>query len=802
MIFSYFRSLYRNISRNKFYTILNFLGISLGFITTLFLLFYVQDELGYDKYNKNYKRIYRLESEFTVNNNSTSYANFPIPLGPTLLKEVPEIENMVRIDAMGVQLLEYEGLKYYEREFYLADSSMFQIFTHKFLYGNPETCLREPHSMVLTQSIAEKLFDRDNPLGKIISANGESYKITAVIEDLPGNTHMPFTGLVSISTEPEVYSSTKASHYWRLGAYTYILLNEHANIQAVYDKFDVYYKNNMEALGQKYGVSQRIMATPLAETHFRKGLSAEYPTGNKAYVFIFAAVALFVLLIGAINYMNMATARSANRAKEVGIRKVLGADKSQLIQQFLSESVFLAIAALIFSIGVVWLLFPEFNQLAGKSLGFISPKTAPILLYMSGIAVFIGLLSGSYPAFFLSSFQPITVLKGKMSSSGKGSGRLRKLLVLVQFFMALVMIISTLVVLSQMDYLHQKDLGFKNDDLLIAEIGDMGLLEKIPAIKEELLNSPNVLNASNSSGFPSHVMQRANMRIEGENGMGYQVITYFTVDYDFVKTYGLNLIEGRDFNKDMGTDALEAVLINETAAKAFGWEDHALGKHIHYGYKKDGSGGRMMKVVGVLKDFNFKSLHNKIEPIILFIGESPSVFFSVRYKPGTEKEVLSLMKQKWEKFGAASPLHTQYLNQWLDKMYTAEQKISQIISLSAIIAIFIVLLGLFGLSSFITEQKAKEIGIRKILGASLGSMLRMLYKDYIYLFLIAFILAIPIAWWQLQNWLESTFVYYQPLQWTQFLLAGFITLGISLATVSYFIIRVATGNPVDAIKWE
>lgn len=803
MLQSYFRSLLRNIARNKFYTILNFLGLCLGFTTALFILFFVQDELGYDKYHKNYQRIYRLESEFTVNNKSTGYASVPIPFGPTLMKEIPEIENMARLDAMGVLLLKYQGLEYYERDFYRADSTLFEIFTHRFIFGNPESCLKEPNSMVLTKNISNKLFGNDNPVGKVImDGNGDSYKITAVIDDLPGNSHLRFTGLVSISTDSETYGTTKPSRYWRLGAYTYILLNENAEIQSVLDKFQVYYKNNMEALGQKYGVSQKLMATPLSETHFRKGLSAEFPTGNMAYVYLFSAIAFFVLIIGAINYMNMATARSANRAREVGIRKVLGAEKSQLIQQFLTESVFLSLASLIFSIGLVWLLFPEFNNLAGKSLVFISPKTTEVLLVISGIALFIGLISGSYPAFYLSSFQPITVLKGKLSKAGSSSRNLRKLLVMLQFFLAVVMIISTLVVTSQLNFLRNKNLGFEKDNMLIAEIGEAGFLEKIPAVKNELLNDPNILSVSNSSGFPSHVMQSANMQIEKEEGMGYQVSIFFTVDYDFVKTYKLELIEGRDFNKEMGTDALEAVIINEAATNAFGWDKNAIGKRIHYGFDKDGAGGRMMKVIGVVKDFNFKSLHNKIEPIILFIGERPSVYLSVRYKPGTDAEVISLMKQKWSDFGASLPLRHQYLNQWLDDMYTAEYKIGRIIGISAFITIFIVLLGLFGLSSFIAEQKSKEIGLRKIHGASLGSILQLLYKEYIYLFLIAYILAIPVAWWRLQVWLEATFVYYQPLQWTHFLLAGIITISIGLITISYYIIRVATGNPVDAIKWE
>ena len=803
MFKSYLRSLFRNITKNKFYSVLNITGLTIGFSTAFLILLYVQDELGYDKHHKNHSRIYRLESDIAVSGNHTLYATVPIPFGPALKLEMPEIEQFVRLDNLGNILFRYKEAEHYEDNFFLADSTVFEVFTHKFIYGNPDKSLTEPNTIVLTKKIADKYFGDKNPVGEIlITGGGQNYKITGVIEDLPGNSHLKFDALISISTDAETYSTTKPSRFWRIGTYTFLLLNEQASIDDVFDKFPAFYDKYMKALGEQFKVGFTLMSTPLADTHFRQGLSAERPSGNMAYVLIFSLVAIFILAIAAINYMNMATARSANRAKEVGIRKVLGADKGQLIRQFISESIILSIIALVIAFGIVYFLMPDFNDFTDKMLSMNPVGNPMIYVQILLIALFIGLISGSYPAFYLSSFQPASVLKGTVSKSGSKSGLLRRILVIVQFFIAIFMIIGTFVVSGQLNFLRNKDLGFKKENLVVMEIQDAEFRSRIQAFKDELLLNSDILSVSNSTGIPGIINWIQTMRIEQKTGMEERAILLAQTDYDFAGTLQLQFVQGRDFDKNMGTDALEAVIINQTAAEEFGWGNEAIGKTIHFGFGQDKTGGRMMKVIGVVKDFHFKSLHNAIEPFIFFLQEQPAYFLTCRVNPETMDGTLHFIEQKWSGFGAKQPFNYKLMADSMDNMYVAENKIAVLIRITTLITIFIALLGLLGLSSFIAEQKTKEVGLRKVHGATIANILLLLYKDFVRLILIAFIMAVPIAWWRLSIWLESNFVYFQEPQWFTFILAGVIAFIIGLGTISFYIIKVASRNPVEAIKYE
>jgi len=808
MFRNFLKSLYRNIIRNKFYSALNIIGLSVGLATALVILLYVQDELSYDKYNSKYDRIFRLEGKFVVNNKPDQFAVVPNPMGPAFKLEFPEVEDFVRFDAMGNTLVRHGDNAYYEDNFMLADSSVFNIFSYKLLEGNPDKCLTDPNVIVITRKIAKKYFGNEDPMGKLLTiANGHSLKITGVMEDIPANTHLKFDALISIATIAkdqgvDEYNSMRSSKFWRIGLYTYILLKENSSIEGVFDKFPAFYDKYMKELGEKYNLRFELMATPLAETHFRKGLGGERPSGNKVYLLIFSAVAVFILLIAAINYMNMATARSAGRAKEVGIRKVAGAYKSQLITQFLSESLILSIIALIIAFLLVWLVLPDFNNLANKSISINLLKNPLIYLEILGVTIFIGLLSGSYPAFFLSSFQPVKVLKGSAGKGGKKGGTLRKILVVTQFVIAIFMIIGTLVVSQQIGFLRNKDLGFDKDNLVIMEIQDSAFKSKVTLFKDKLLQNPNITAVTSSTGVPGQINWIQLIKVEQENKMENLTVILAQTDYDFVKTFGLKIVKGRDFSKDMGTDASEAVIINETAAKKFGWGDDALGKKIHFGFNRDGTGGRMLKVIGVVKDFHFKSLHNKIEPIIFFLNDKPGHFLTCRINPDNQKETLAYIEQKWNEFNTKSPFSYNFLANNLDEMYKADMKIGTIIKINAILIIFIALLGLLGLSSFIAEQRTKEIGVRKVLGASVGNILLMLYREFALLIFIAFIIAVPIAWWRLDIWLNMNFIYHIPLSWMSFLLAGLIAFFVGMLSISYYIIKAATNDPVVSIKYE
>jgi len=803
MLKSYFRSLYRNISRNKFYTAFNVVGLATGLTASLLILIYIQDELSYDKHFKDYNRIYRLESAFTVNNNVDLYATFPIPLGPALKNEIPEIEQITRIHFTPELLITYGEKKFYEGEFCYADSTVFEVFSHEFIKGNPNNCLTEPNSIVLTESVALRYFGDEDPIGKVmVDGENNGYRVTAIIRDLPSNTHLKYDALISISTLPDIYNITKPSRFWRVELYTYILINDQASIEVIHEKFHNFYVRDMEPLGKKFNVSFEMLATPLKNTHFRQDLLSERPSGNKSYMIIFSAIALFILIIAAINYMNMATARSANRAKEVGLRKVFGADKKQLIQQFLSESITLSMVALFVAILSVWILIGDFNDFTGKEIPFNFGDNALVVIGIFFVAVLIGLVSGSYPAFYLSSFQPAAVLKGHMSRAGKGNRNLRRVLIAIQFFIAVFMVISSMVVSGQLHFLKEKSLGYNQKNVILLQIGESSFGNKIEAFKHELLQSTSIVSVSNSSGVPGIIRWIRSMKIEQEEGMTERAILYMETDYDFCSTYQILLKNGRDFDKRMGTDSLEAVLINETAAYEFGWTSKPIGKKIHYGFAQDGSGGRMLKVIGVLKDFNFNSLHNAIEPVIIFIQEDSGDLISIRIKAENKDETLQFIEQKWMDFGSNQPFRYEYMEDRLDEVYVSDEKTGTIIQVGTLFTIILALLGLLGLSSFVAEQKTREVGIRKIHGASVGNILYYLYKDFVGLFVLAFIMAVPFAWWRLNIWLESEFVYYQEIQWMTFVYAGVLSIVIGIATISYFIIRTARGNPVDAIKYE
>lgn len=808
MLKNYLLTLYRNFSRNRFYSILNIAGLSVGLASAIFLMMYVQDELSYDKHNKKYECIYRIESDFMISNKHDKFAIVPIPMGPALKIEYPEIESFVRIYGAGNTLIRANDKEYYEDYIYFADSTIFDIFTYEFIYGNPQTSLTEPKSVVLTEKIAKKYFGDQNPMGEILTSGSDrKYKVTGVIKNPPGNSHLKFDALISaISTATEQgiddFNSMEPNRFWNIGVYTYVLLGENATMQSVHDKFEAFYDKYMKPIGDQFNASFNLMSTPLIDTHFSSGLDSDLPTGNRAYILIFTTVAVFILLLAAINYMNMATARSSNRAKEVGVRKVMGADRNLLIRQFLSESLALSLMALLIAILLVTLLIPEFNTLSGKELQFNLFSNPFLFFQIVFITLLTGILSGSYPAFYLSSFVPVTVLKGAVGHSGRKSGKLRRVLVVLQFFIATFMIIGTIVVSTQIHYLKNKNLGFDKENLVVMEVQDSAFRSKIETFKKELVNNPDITEVTNSTGIPGQISWIQVMRVEREEYMIDHALILAQVDYDFLKTMKMEIVEGRDFSRDMGTDALEAVIINETGVKELGWEGNPIGKKIHYGFDLDGTGGRIMKVIGVVKDFHFRSLHNKIEPVILFISERTRYFLTCRISPENQKQTIRFIESKWNDFNAKRPFDYQFLDEGLDENYKADEKIGMIIRIATLLTIFIALLGLLGLSSFIAEQRTKEIGIRKVMGASLENVLKLLYKEFAILILIAYIIAVPVAWWQLGMWLEKSFIYFQPLQWTSFLLAGLFSFIIGFGTISYYIIKAASGNPVDAIKYE
>ncbi|MCK5337673.1 MAG: ABC transporter permease [Bacteroidales bacterium] len=806
MIRNYITSAFRNIIKNKFYSFLNILGLSVGLTAFIFLFLHISDEMSYDAYHENAPRIHRIESNFTIAGKNEMFAIVPVPMGPALQLEFPEVEAVNRIFGAGNTLFRNDEKESYEEDFYFTDSTFFQVFTHNMILGDPDKCLVEPLSIVLTKSIAEKYFGDKDPMGMILeSGTGRQYKVTGVMEDVPANSHLKFDALISGTTlaaeaGEEEFNSMEPVRFWNIGVYTYIMLNENSEIQAIHDKFPGFYEKYMKAIGDQINASFELMSTPLAEQHFSEHLASDFPKGNRAFIFIFIAVALFILLIAAINYMNMATARSTKRAREVGIRKVAGAQKSQLIGQFLGESLLLSYISLVIAVLFVYLLMPDFNTLSGKSITtdiFMNP------VYIIGIiivATFIGFISGSYPAFYLSSFKPVTVVKGSVSGMG-GSGLLRKILVVFQFFIATAMIIGAIIVSQQLNYLKNKDLGFDMEHMMILEMQDTNFRAKAPMFREELLQNPDILGVTNSIGVPGANNWIQVVRMEKDTNWIDESSMITIVDYHYFDVYNIHFKEGRPFDENMGTDDSAAVVVNEALVKAYGWEDDPIGKTIHWGFGLDGEEGRKMKVIGVIEDYHFKSLHNLVQPQMIFPAEFDKFHLSVRINGDNMRETIDFIEEKWNDFGANRPFNYRFLEETWDEMYTAEKKLGVIFSIATILTIFIALLGLLGLSSFIAEQRTKEIGIRKILGASMNSIVNLLYKDFAILIGIAFVLAIPVAWYMLDLWLEN-FAFHIQIGVFAFILGGVLSLAVGMLSISFHILKVASSNPVNAIKYE
>ncbi len=808
MFKNYILSAFRSITRSPFYAFLNIIGLTIGLTTFVFILIYVSDELSYDKHNTNHSRIHRLESDFTIGSKHDKFAIVPIPMGPALKLEYPEIEAVVRFRGIDNALFINNDKEYYEDYFYYTDSTIFDVFTNKLIIGDLKGALVEPNTAVLTEKISNKYFGAENPIGKIIeTGSGRQYKITAVIENIPENSHLKYEALLSASTlakeiGEEEFNSMEPDRFWNIGVYTFIMLNENSSIESIHEKFPQFYDKYMKSLGEQFNASYDLMTTPLSEVHLNSSLSGDLPTGNREYVYIFSIVAIFILLLAAINYMNMATAQSSGRSREVGMRKVMGAEKFQLIGQFLSESIILALIANFLALLLVVILLPDFNSLTGKDMLINDIIQPEFLLVVFVVSFVIGIFSGSYPAFYLSSFMPLNVLKGTVSNTGKPKLFLRRGLVVIQFFIAIVMIIGTFVVSDQLDYLKNKDLGFDKSNLVVMELQDSAFRSKVEVFREELLLNSDIIGVSNSTGIPGDVDWIQVMLVEQETEMKEFAVILIQSDHHLPSLLDLEFADGRDFNEEMGTDDTAAVIINETAAKQFGWLDDPLGKKIHYGMELDRSGGRMMKVIGVVKDFHFNSLHNKVEPIIVFISPSPRYYITARINDRKFKEALVHIEKCWTNVGAERPFNYTMITDMQEEMYEGEKTISTIFLIIASLTVFIALLGLFGLSSFTAEQRTKEIGIRKVAGASLTDILILLYKEFFLLLLIAFAIAVPIAYWRLSIWLESSFMYYTDIHWYSIILAGVSAIVVGLITISFHVIKVASSDPVKAIKYE
>jgi putative ABC transport system permease protein len=786
----------RNFKKDRWYSMLNILGLSISIAFSLFLIFYVKDELSYDRYNKKADRIYRITSFSTKfpEKEVMKWAITQFPLGPVLKKDYPEVEEAVRFVGMGKTIYKNGSSLFYEDKVFASDSNTFNVFTYQFIEGNPQTALVAPNSMVLTKSMAEKYFGKNqNIIGKTLQNDkGDIYKITAIVKDVPRNSHIIYHALISMSSLPKDFGDD----WGGFGTcYTYVLLKPKTNAKAFEKKLLVLYDKYMASIFAQFNIKIHYGVQPVTDIHLCSDLVNEpEELGSVSYIYIFSAVALFMLLIACINYMNLMTARSAQRAKEIGIRKVMGSSKTQLVTQFLFESTLTALIALLLGIVFIQLLLPTFNLMAGKFISFetlLEQDTALILLV---IILWVGLLGGSYPAFYLSKFKPVSVLKGNLSKSSSNI-ILRKVLVTLQFSISLTMLICTWVVYGQLKYLQDKDLGFNKDRVLSLNANTKNDIRgQSLDFKNKLRNNPHILSVSTAQAVPG---SRANFdlyKVESKNGFIDKVVENYRVDEDYLKTLGMHINKGRNFSGL--SDTLRSIIVNENMVKYFGW-DNAIGKRVKW---SGDTSGFYYEVVGVIKDFNQNSLYNPITPLILFYKPTNNTII-LKLDPKNIPTTIASVEKLWKITFPDLPYTYTFLDQDFNSQYMADQKRGRIFTAFSILTIFITCLGLLGLIAFTTEQRKKEISIRKVMGAGIAQIIPLITGNFALLLLLSCLLAFPIAYLFMDKWLKL-FSYNTGLTIIPFLFsAGTLFLIVSL-TVSFHVIKAAIENPVRNLRTE
>jgi len=787
MIYNQIKFAIRNITKDIGYSLINILGLTIGISSTLFLLIYVFDELSYDKYHENQAQIYRVASHITESDDNFTWVVAQIPFAQQVKQDYPEVEDAIRFQGIGKSLFEYGDKQFYDTDVNFADSTVFEVFTYPMIEGDPTTSLDEPNSIVLTKTFAKKLFGDEDPMGKIITNENRTLKVTGIIKDVPQNSHFRFTALISWNTLEQ-----RRQSWGNFGVPTYLKLKEGTDVEDFDKKLEEMYDKFMAQIFKQYNVFIDYELQPISKIHlYPIGEGETEASGDIRFVRIFFIIAVFLLLIAGINYMNLTTARSVKRSREVGIRKVAGAHQSMLVRQFLTESVVLTIFSLIISLGLCYLLLPQFNVLSGKSLDFSFFGRSAFLFSLISIIVILGLLSGIYPAFFLSRFKPINALKGKQSG-GSAHGLLRKGLVVVQFAISLFMIVSTLVVYEQLDYLKNKDMGFDKEKVMRLQLSTLEMIEKLPVLRNEFQAVSGVKSIGSTTTRMGEGSGKLLLDVETSEGMQSKGVNLAGCDYEFIQTLGIEMIEGRSFSKEFATDTL-AVLVNQTLADRFGWNE-PIGKKVKFGEDQ------VAKVIGLMKDYNQTGLYNPVESFLLFLRDNCPIVY-VKLDKGSNQETIKNLEAAWMKTYPLIPFEYSFLEDNLFEQVAPDEKRGVLFTLFSIIVIIIASLGVFGLASYTVEQRTKEISIRKVLGAKVQTVMQLVFKDYLVLIGLSILIAFPVAYYFMQNFLEN-YEYRTELSVLTFIIAAILLLGITLLTVAYHTIKVARSNPIDSLRIE
>ena len=807
MIKNYFKIAFRNLLRNKVFSAINILGLAIGIATCLIIMLFVNNELSYDRYNKKANRIVRVFFQGNVQGEKLNETTVMPPVAQTLKAEFPEVEEATRIRDYGSPRLIYGDKSFKEDAFAFVDSNFFQVFTLPLLQGNAKTALIEPNTIIITKALARKYFGNEEPMGKIIAfkdGKNAACKVTGVIDKVPVNSHFHFELFASMASLPESKEPTWMSSNF----YTYLVLAKgydykklEAKLPRVVEKYigpQLYQAMGMTLTEfRKKGNNISFHLQPLTDIHLHSDFMYDLSRpGDIRYVYIFGVIALFMLIIACINFMNLSTAGASKRSREVGIRKVLGSLKPELIRQFLLESILITAVALILAIVFMYMALPLFNELAGQNLTLRLSDHPLLIPCLVLLVLLVGILAGSYPAFYLSSFKPVAVLKGKFTS-GKKSISLRSGLVVFQFFISIILIVGTTVVYKQLSYIRHKKLGYDKEQVMI--LPDTWMLGKNQEVfRQEVQNDFRVAGVSSSRYLPAGQSDNNNFFVSpGENSTQLVKTLRYEVDENYIPTLGIQMLEGRNFSKEFVTDS-GAVILNEAAANALGWKQGAVGQNIS---RTDNHGKKeTYNVIGIIKDFHFRSLHERISPLLMVLAPDQGTLI-VKLKTKDIASLTSTLKKRWTELGAEEPLNYSFLDERFNNTYKSEQKIGMILGIFTGLTIFVACLGLFGLAKFTAERRTREIGIRKVLGSSVTEIVNLLSIEFLKLVFLAFIIAAPIAWFIMNKWLQD-FAYRINISWWVFIVAGLIALIIALATISFQAIKAAVANPVRSLRSE